>query len=339
MRTSFALAALAATTLASPINGRQSQGNTTIQNPAKWSDLRGKIKHVVYLMLENRSFSNVAGAWTFNNKINNLANRKEPFCNDYISDKYTIYGEPLSICAGPHEAEVPLRDPDHNFAGTSYELYQKFNPSKNDSPTMQGFIQREADKYNSTPGNASFVIQYADPQKSSILEYLAQNFGFWDSYFAEHPGPTNINRMFATSGSSCGMVDNSNLQSAGFFNNVTGASCAESIFESLDKKNISWKNYYETDIVDAFLYKYVQDHAMNKLVHADQFYKDLANGTLPAFSYYNVECCSVDSMHPSSTIAAGEQLIRHVYNAIRQSKHWDDTLFIVSHRQFHPISY
>lgn len=59
--------------------------------------------------------------------------------------------------------------------------------------------------------------------------------------FAEHPGPTNVNRQFATSGSSCGFVDNTD-QAAGWYNNVTGTTCATSIFEALTKKNISWKN-------------------------------------------------------------------------------------------------
>ena len=88
------------------------------------------------------------------------------------------------------------------------------------------------------------------------------------------------------------MVDNTD-QASGWFANVTGTTCATSIFEALDKKNITWKNYYETDIVDAFMYEYVQENAMDKLQHADQFYKDLENGELPQFSYINPEWCVI----------------------------------------------
>lgn len=63
----------------------------------------------------------------------------------------------------------------------------------------------------------------------------------WTKQFAEHPGPTNTNRQFATAGTTCGFVDNTD-QAAGWFNNVTGVSCATSIFEALSKKNITWKN-------------------------------------------------------------------------------------------------
>jgi phospholipase C len=272
-------------------------------------------------MLENHSFDNIAGYWDFNPGINNL--RNTTYCNDFTNPNWTIWNEPLSICAGPFEDEVPLVDPDHNFAGTSYEIYRTFNPTASDVPNMGGFIERQSEKYNATPGDASFVIKAYDKEKTNILATLAQNFGFWDSYHAEHPGPTDPNRQFATSGSSCGMVDNTN-QSYGYQLNVTGTTCAKSIFEALSDKNITWKNYYETDIVDAWMYKWVQDNAQDKLVRSNEFYSDLADGTLPQFSFYDPECCGIDSMHPTSNMAAGELMIKHFYDSIRKSQYWDN---------------
>ncbi|KAK4561567.1 hypothetical protein LTR86_004246 [Recurvomyces mirabilis] len=332
MKTAAAVVALAAGASAMPYVRRQaSYGNATstapITNPAVWENLRGKIKHVVYLMEENHSFDNIAGYWDFHPDIDNLRNIE--YCNDYTNPNWTVWNEPLKICAAPYEDEVPLKDPDHNFAGVSYEIYQKWQPGKNDTPTMGGFIERQSEKYSETPSDASFVIKGYNEKKTQTLATLAKSFGFWDSYHAEHPGPTNPNRQFATSGSTCGMVDNTN-QAAGFFQNVTGTDCAVSIFEALDKKNITWKNYYETDIVDAFMYEYVQENAMDKLVTADKFYDDLKDGTLPQFSYINPECCTIDSMHPTSNMAAGEMMIKHLYDSIRQSQYWDSTLLIIN---------
>lgn len=237
-------------------------------------------------MLENHSFDNIAGYWNFHPDIDNLNGIS--YCNDYTNPNWTVWGEPLSICAGPYEDEVPLKDPDHNFAGTSYEIYQKWQPGLNDKPTMGGFIERQSEQYNATPGDSSFVIKAYTQDESSILSTLAQNYAFWDSYHAEHPGPTNPNRQFATSGSTCGLVDNT-VQSAGWFMNTTGTNCTSSIFQSLSEAGISWKNYYETDIIDAYMYQWVQHNALDKLVHANEFYADLANGTLPQFSYINPE--------------------------------------------------
>jgi phospholipase C len=309
----LATLALASSVAAVPMN----------QKRATFSDLSSKIKHVVYLMMENHSFDNIAGYWDFRDDIDNLRNVN--YCNEYTNPNWTIYDEPIMICAGPYEQEVPLVDPDHNFAGTSYEIYRTWTPSKDDTPNMGGFIERQSDKYSQSPGDASFVIKAYDAGKGSTLTTLAQNYAFWDTYHAEHPGPTNPNRMFATSGSTCGYVDNTDTQATGWFANVTGTTCATSIFESLSNNNISWKNYYESDIIDSYIYKWVQDNAMDKIVHANEFWEDIANGTLPQFSYINPECCSIDSMHPTSNMAGGELLIKHVYDALRASPYWENT--------------
>jgi len=329
MKTIFAAAGLIAAASALPSKQfypRQAGNSSTAGTGAQWTNIRNNIKHVVYLMMENHSFDNIAGYWDFNNDIDNLRNIN--YCNNYTNPNWTIYNEPISICAGPYENEVPLKDPDHNFAGTSYEIYQKWTPGKNDTPNMGGFIERQSEKYSETPGDASFVIKAYSQKASQTLATLAQSFGFFDAYHAEHPGPTNPNRQFATSGSTCGMVDNTN-QASGWFANVTGTTCATSIFESMDNAGVSWKNYYETDILDAWQYKWVQDNDMDKLVTADNFFSDLANGTLPQFSYINPECCTIDSMHPTSNMAAGSQLIKHVYDSVRQSQYWENTLIII----------
>ena len=72
------------------------------------------------------------------------------------------------------------------------------------------------------------------------------------------------------------------------------------------------------------MYKWVQENAMENLVHADQFYTDLKEGTLPQFSYINPECCTVDSIHPTSNFAAGASMVKHLYDAVRNSQYWDN---------------
>ncbi|KAK4940639.1 hypothetical protein LTR10_019269 [Elasticomyces elasticus] len=317
IKSSLALAAILSTAVAVPV-----------KRSLSWGDLSSKITHVVYLMMENHSFDNIAGYWDFRDDIDGLRNIS--YCNEYTNPNWTIYNEPIMVCASPYEDEVPLTDPDHNFAGTSYEIYRKWQPTSSDTPDMSGFIERQSEKYNATPGDSAFVIKGYNPTKANTLSTLAQNYAFFDTYHAEHPGPTNPNRMFATSGSTCGYVDNTATQAAGWFANVTGTNCSTSIFESLDKKNVSWKNYYESDIIDSYIYQWVQENSMEKIVHADEFFSDIANGTLPQFSYINPECCQIDSMHPLSNMAAGELLIKHIYDALRNSKYWENTLFILN---------
>jgi phospholipase C len=93
-----------------------------------------------------------------------------------------VWGEPLEICAGPFETEVPLVDPDHNFAGVTYEIFRKWNITKDDVPNMGGFVERQSEKYESTPGDAAFVIKAYDQKKTALLAELAENFAFFDAY-------------------------------------------------------------------------------------------------------------------------------------------------------------
>ncbi|KAK9453386.1 phospholipase C [Dipodascopsis uninucleata] len=318
---------ISAVIIASAVGATAASSKSSSQSK-KFNELRKNIKHVVYLMFENRSFDNIAGYWTYNKKINNLVGKK--YCNDYSYYKYTVYNESMSICASPWAQEVPLYDPDHNFGGVMYQIYEKWNVTKDDEPTMGGFVQREAEQNDVSPNKAAFVMKGFREEETNVLETLAENFAFFDNYFSEHPGSTHPNREFATSGSSCGTVDNVASQPSGWNNNGTGFNCSVSVFEALSKKGISWKNYYEGYLMDAKTYQYVQDHDMDKIVHADQFYKDLEEGTLPTFSYINPECCNVDSMHPTSSLATGQQMLKHLYDSIRKSKYWDNVLLIIN---------
>lgn len=130
--------------------------------------------------MENRSFDNIAGFWDFHPDIDNL--RSIEYCNEYTHPNYTVYGVPLNICARPIEGEVPLADPDHSFAGVTYEIFRKYHPTKDDKPNMGGFIEIQTSKYNETPGEASFVINTLDEKKTSTLVDIAKNFAFFDSY-------------------------------------------------------------------------------------------------------------------------------------------------------------
>lgn len=69
---------------------------------------------------------------------------------------------------------------------------------------------------------------------------------------------------------------------------------------------------------------------MDNLVHASDLFSDLENGSLPTFSYYNVECCTMTSMHPTSNMAAGESMIKNIYDSLRASDYWEDTLLFIN---------
>jgi len=62
----------------------------------------------------------------------------------------------------------------------------------------------------------------------------------------------------------------------------------------------------------------------------EQFYKDAAAGKLPQFTYLNPECCDIQSFHPASPVTEGEAFVKGIYEAIRNSPQWNETLFILT---------
>ena len=64
----------------------------------------------------------------------------------------------------------------------TYEIFRKWNVSKTDVPNMGGFVERQSEKYNATPGDSAFVIKALNQKKTATLAELANNFAFFDSY-------------------------------------------------------------------------------------------------------------------------------------------------------------
>lgn len=64
----------------------------------------------------------------------------------------------------------------------------------------------------------------------------------------------------------------------------------------------------------------------------DNFYSDIKAGTLPDFSFIEPSCCGVGttSMHPTGLVSDGETLIKNVYDALRASPTWNETLLLLT---------
>src|SRR5262249_3628605 len=67
------------------------------------------------------------------------------------------------------------------------------------------------------------------------------------------------------------------------------------------------------------------------------FFSDLINRTLPFYSFimcWNDLCANPNpldtSMHPDSIVESGENLLAVVYNHLRASPYWENTLLIVN---------
>jgi len=312
--------ALSATVAALPgrSNGRDSNGN----NGEESQSWKNKIKNVVVLVLENRSFDTFAGGLTYNNKIDGLAHRK--YCNPV---NVTDPTNNTQICAANTALNVAPDDPNHSMSGGNMQVYGTFHPDNTTPALMDGFVteQRIAHKNEDLKATAE-VINYYTPEHIPVFNSMAENFVLFDRWFAAVPGPTNPNRAYLTSGTSAGHGKND----ASF--NVH-AQTQRSIFQQLSENNITWTNYYNSSFApDAMFYNWTvtSGNTVNVKKLNNAFWTDAANGTLPQFTYINPECCSFDSFHPPSSMYNGEKFVKRIYEALRNGPQWKDTLFIMT---------
>ncbi|OQE31367.1 hypothetical protein PENSTE_c001G09206 [Penicillium steckii] len=289
------------------------------------SDL-SNIKNVVVLVQENLSFDHFLGGLTYNTSIDGVIDGK--YCNpSNISDSSSS-----KVCAKNTAQNIASEDPNHSIAGGNMQIFGTYHPLIGDKPEMEGFITEQRASYEQDNlTRAAEVINYFTPSHIPVFNAIAENFVLFDRWFAAVPGPTNPNRAYLTSGTSYGhgMNDDAFNQSA---------LPQRSIFEQLSEKGISWANYENSTqsnpsfLPDALFYKWTAnpDNGRSRIHSIDQFYKDASAGNLPSFSWINPECCNYMSMHPPSPINMGENFVKGVYEAIRGSPQWNETLFILT---------
>jgi phospholipase C len=197
---------------------------------------------------------------------------------------------------------------------------------------MRGFVTEQSVTYKTfNKSRAAEVINYYTPDQVRVFNSMAENFVLFDRWFAAVPGPTNPNRAYLTSGTSHGHGSNDEAF-------LEYGLPQRSIFQQLTEAGISWTNYQNATTgpglgfnPDAAFYEWTKSSGADKnIVPLQQFYADAKAGTLPQFTYINPECCDYQSFHPPSPITDGEYFIKGIYEAIRNSPQWKDTLFILT---------
>ncbi|KAJ3041267.1 hypothetical protein HDV00_009660 [Rhizophlyctis rosea] len=313
------------------------------------SPLKKHIKNVVVLVQENRSFDNFFGGLTYDSNIDSLANAEAKTNLKFCNPVNVTVPNSLLACAGPNVgSDVDSDDPNHGIAGINMQLFSTWHPdeaavkSGAQKPNMNGFLYEQEVAHKTTNvTRAAEAFNYYTQSDIPVFTALAQNYVLFDRWFADVPGPTNPNRAYLTSGTSHGHGKND----AGF---NWGGLPQRSIFQALSERGISWINYsnsttsptgykapnttYPGFNPDAIFYNWtVSDPArLARVQPIKNFFDNAKKGTLPQFTWLNPECCSFDSFHPPSPIHVGEGFVKSVYEALRSSPQWEETLFVLT---------
>ncbi len=156
------------------------------------------LKHIVVLMMENRSFDHMLGfAATPNWQIDGLAGTEK---------NRDSTGEFATVSNDARDSGDFTPDPGHALFDTLTQLYADASTPVNQNPTMNGFVLSYEGKTHNSP-NAHRIMKCFKPEKVPVLTQLARQFAVCDRWFSSVPGPTFPNRAFAHGSTSIGRVD------------------------------------------------------------------------------------------------------------------------------------
>lgn len=323
------------------------------------------IKKLFVLVLENRSydhmlgFANLSGPDPFTGaerKANDFfdANGQRdlnsaPFTNPTLDGAGVV-----GVSGGaPFKLSKAQKDPPHEFDNALTQTCRFFDPAdqtwknppiesvKGVYPpwTGQGFVATAADKGSSEPG---LVMKAFDRKNVNVLATLAEQFAVCDNWHSSVPGPTWPNRFFIHAASSGGLDDSpSKMASIGSvvldgyrFENGT-------IFDGLDDQCVDWRIFEGDEMPQVMAISGMTTKAITG--HFSDMHEFEAAVSDPGFKpgYVFIEPAYGDiinstylcgnSQHPRDDITRGEALIKRVYDAIRQSPHWNSSALVITY--------
>ena len=306
-------------------------------DPATSAKFQG-IKRFVVLMLENRSFDHLLGYLKATNPnvmglTGNEFNQMEP--NSPASPKINV---------SRASTFVMTFDPGHEFYDVQVQLY---GPLANTDPSlppianlpsapaqMTGFISSAVQAVDYA-GDENLVMQCFQPDQLPVLSTLANEFALFNFWYSSLPGPTWPNRFFVHAATSGGLTDSPSTEQilAGFsFQNGT-------IYERLSAAEKNWCIYHDgmpqTAGISSLRGEYVNPFT-KRFQQMDAFFDDVKAGNLGDYSFieprYDTGNNYLDgnSMHPLNDIRQGEALVKSVYEALRNSRYWNDTMLIIT---------
>ena len=276
------------------------------------------LKHIVVLMMENRSFDHMLGSLK---AVNAQIDGIDPAFSNPDTQGNKVSPQPLA------EFQSQLDpDPDHHFPAVDLQLFGG-DQSPNRVANMQGFVKSYFNQQQDV-AHSHKIMYYFAQKKLPVLTSLALNFAVFNRWFAAIPGPTVCNRAFAHYGTSFGQVGMDP-----FFPKK------QSIYERLQNSGRTAKLYYFDQASSTLEIVNLLQHQPQLFGTYDQFLADCKKGTLPDYCFVEPNYTDHDNddgeqvasdQHPDHNIQAGEIFIATVYNAIRENPTlWASTVLLV----------
>jgi phospholipase C len=200
---------------------------------------------------------------------------------------------------------------------------------------MDGFVHVFADR----GPHARTAMGFYDDRDLPYYWNIADEYVLFDRFFTSAAGGSVRNHLYWVAGAPGRTDDRERIPEHGWGDLPT-------IFDRLQAKGVSWKFYIQNydprnnyrnpktgDRGAQFIWapvlaydRFLDDPKLaSRIVDLNEYFDDLARGTLPAVSYI---VPSGASEHPPGSIQAGQRFVRTLINALMASNEWQRSAFL-----------
>jgi phospholipase C len=300
--------------------------------------LQSSVNHIIFMMQENRSFDHYFGKLGPYRAKNGYGDASDIDGLPANVSNQTLDG---SYVHSFHLETTCVEELSPDWLESHGDLNRDHPGSSPD--LMNGFVFNAA-SFAKENGELDVVgarsMGYYDETDLPYYYFMASQFATSDRWFAPLLSNSIPNRIFMQAGSTGGHVHEPNTD---------GDACCDNlgtIYYVLDQAGISWKIYYSdvvangqplTDI-NNYWPKFAAAHAKN-IVPVSQYFKDVANGTLPSVAFIQAGLGSGRDEHPGgqqvmgeggNDIQLGARYVAEIVNSLMFSPSWKDSVFILS---------
>jgi phospholipase C len=303
---------------------------------------------IFVLMLENRSFDHMLG---FSDISGTDAVTAARTTIDGLVGRHGVNTDPAVkravVASTPADFVITLadKDPCHEFVnvveqlcgpGAVYRPQDGYPPIDN-----SGFVSSYRRTGTARPEK---IMRCFAPAQLPVLNALAREFAVCDRWFSALPGPTWPNRLFVHAASSGGLDDSpSNWDTvAGYlldgyhFDNGT-------IFDRLSDNHIAWEVVAGDEFPQVLALRGMGLNLLaGRFSSAATFSERLHDPEYrPRYVFIEPDYGDVlfgardfrggNSQHPLADVTNGERLVKTVYEAIRNSPHWERSVLIITY--------
>ncbi|WOL09539.1 non-specific phospholipase C4 [Canna indica] len=292
--------------------------------------LMDKIKTVVVLVQENRSFDHMLG-WmkTVNPAIDGVSDPRQfsnPLSTTDPNSALVYFGD---------QSEYVVPDPGHSIQAIYEQIYgtpfvdadtTPITPPGVPTPPMNGFAQQATEEAEGMPAT---VMNGYKPAAVPVYASLAREFAVCDRWFASMPASTQPNRLYVHSATSHGFTSNDTQK-------LVEGLPQKTIFDSLHEAGFSFGIYYQFPPATLF-YRNLRQLKYIPSFHPFGSFKDhCKKGKLPNYvvieqRWFDLKLFPGNDDHPSHDVFEGQKLVKEVYEALRSSPQWNEILFVITY--------